>query len=239
MAAISLETRWLRLGISTATGSAIWRWGHPAMTMAANLVMSLEVPWRDGTAIRSARREDLVRLLVPLQRLPSIELLDGSATVDRHDGINPGYGGQPSEIERSEHLRWGIRLTLYLTPHTSELLTLPFHRATMTFQIGSTEPPIDANVTLNPPYQYTSGPKGKLDSHTIRATSAEAIIEGPGRMYAECEYKEPLRCLPAGHGLAARLTLRPADQDASVEMLAEMREVVENGDFKREWQLSK
>ena len=34
----------------------------------------LEVPWREGTAVRSARREDLIRILVPIMRAPSVEV---------------------------------------------------------------------------------------------------------------------------------------------------------------------
>lgn len=42
---------------------------------AAN--MDKEVPWREGTRVRSARRADLIKLLEPLERLPEVELLWG------------------------------------------------------------------------------------------------------------------------------------------------------------------
>lgn len=41
--------------------------------------IELEVPWREGNATRSARREDLMRILVPVSRLPEIELLGAHA----------------------------------------------------------------------------------------------------------------------------------------------------------------
>jgi hypothetical protein len=54
----------------------------------------LEVPWRVGTRTNSARRSDLVRLLVPVVKLPDFELLSagmiigdvklGSATSEIH-----------------------------------------------------------------------------------------------------------------------------------------------------------
>lgn len=37
-----------------------------------------EVPWREGTAIRSAHRQDVVRLLSPLVLTPEVEVIDGS-----------------------------------------------------------------------------------------------------------------------------------------------------------------
>jgi hypothetical protein len=40
---------------------------------AAN--MDREVPWREGTRVRSARRADLIRLLEPLEKLPEIDIL--------------------------------------------------------------------------------------------------------------------------------------------------------------------
>lgn len=40
----------------------------------------LEVPWREGNATRSARREDLIRILVPAVRVPEVELLDARAS---------------------------------------------------------------------------------------------------------------------------------------------------------------
>jgi hypothetical protein len=40
---------------------------------AAN--MDKEVPWREGTSVRSARRADLIRLLEPSEKLPDVDLL--------------------------------------------------------------------------------------------------------------------------------------------------------------------
>lgn len=45
--------------------------------------VQLEVPWREGNSVRSARREDLIRLLVPAVRTPVLELLSGEAQCSR------------------------------------------------------------------------------------------------------------------------------------------------------------
>jgi hypothetical protein len=42
---------------------------------AAN--MDKEVPWREGTRVRSARRADLIKLLEPLEKLPEVDLMWG------------------------------------------------------------------------------------------------------------------------------------------------------------------
>ena len=37
-----------------------------------------EVPWREATGVKSATRSQLLRLLSPLQRLPSLEVIGGT-----------------------------------------------------------------------------------------------------------------------------------------------------------------
>jgi hypothetical protein len=39
--------------------------------------MDKEVPWREGTRVRSARRADLIRLLEPIDKLPEVDVLWG------------------------------------------------------------------------------------------------------------------------------------------------------------------
>ncbi len=39
--------------------------------------IKFEVPWREGTSTRTARRSDLLRLLVPITHKPKIEILGG------------------------------------------------------------------------------------------------------------------------------------------------------------------
>ena len=45
-----------------------------------------EVPWREGTDLRTARRSDLIRLLVPASRLPEAELTFASALLSHESG---------------------------------------------------------------------------------------------------------------------------------------------------------
>jgi hypothetical protein len=45
-----------------------------------------EVPWREATSVRSAKRHDLVRLLVPLTDLPVITVIGGYLSVNQVDG---------------------------------------------------------------------------------------------------------------------------------------------------------
>ena len=78
--------------------------------------VQLEVPWRESTAVRSARRADLLRVLVPAQSLPDVEVLAGYAAA-----TNQFSGGK---YERE----WEVRILVYLVPRSEHRLTIPFHR---------------------------------------------------------------------------------------------------------------
>lgn len=63
-----------------------------------------EVPWRRGTKTETARREDLLRLLAPVRRTPTIEVL--TCEVTPMTGI----------ISKSKADHWSFHLTAYFVP---------------------------------------------------------------------------------------------------------------------------
>lgn len=68
-----------------------------------------EVPWRAGTAIRSAKRSEILRILVPALRLPAVEIRE--VVVGVHPG--PADGRQPAEHQVS------LTAEIYLEPSSS------------------------------------------------------------------------------------------------------------------------
>jgi len=58
---------------------------NPAYGQTGGGPVELEVPWRDGTRVRSARRSEMVRLLSPLAELPSLDVETGF-------GVDPNVG---------------------------------------------------------------------------------------------------------------------------------------------------
>jgi hypothetical protein len=193
--------------------------------------VALEVQWRSGTAIRSARREDLLRILVPIQALPALELLSASASADRQDPAEPGYGGGPEQ--QVEHIQWNIRVTVYVTPRTSDLLVLPVHKAVLTFRHGDGSA-VAAKVRLRPPSWHLSTGSVR-DSHTITATSGEAVLTGPGKLDVTAMYYEPVRLLPRGEPLEVEIALIPSGQDRAVGLATTLKSHENTGDFKRTW----
>ncbi|MGH8901801.1 MAG: hypothetical protein ACRDYA_08970 [Egibacteraceae bacterium] len=71
-----------------------------------------EVPWRDGTRIRSARRADLVRILSPLRQTPSFEVLSAQVELTQD-------GGKVS---------WSVYATLYQQRILDSSIVIPLHR---------------------------------------------------------------------------------------------------------------
>ena len=63
--------------------------------------ISHETPWREGTSIRSARRSDLLKLLIPTMYVPEIEVLDGDLTLS---------------ADKEGNWYWNIHCSTYITP---------------------------------------------------------------------------------------------------------------------------
>lgn len=77
--------------------------------------VDLEVPWREATEVRSARRQDLVRMFQPFVALPSWELIEGALAFGAHmsDQFQAGWHGT---------------LTLYAVPRSGGNVVIPFHK---------------------------------------------------------------------------------------------------------------
>jgi hypothetical protein len=139
--------------------------------------ISYEVPWRDGTAIRTATRADLIRLLVPVVHAPQVEVLGGELVCKYSDG----------------GLKWDlVALRLYVEPAYGEGVVFPFHRCEASFEVFNLVPRTRiTDIRISPPYKPSSrisGARGldavawKPDSLTVEHTNAEVIIKGPGRI---------------------------------------------------------
>jgi hypothetical protein len=171
----------------------------------------LEVPWREGTAIRTARREDLVRILSPLQALPSFEFRDGNLAAIPHTRNG----------EKTENLVWILYLGLYVVPQGREVV-IPFHQCRVEVQTPKPWPRRlhMLNISLREPTKYVRGAVGfsVLDTEsaslTIHSTDDEAIIQGPGRLTLHAAAQTGLKeGLPRGKPVWVVAELRPVEAD--------------------------
>jgi len=141
-----------------------------------------EVPWRKGNSTDSARRSDLIKLLVPLQKNPTFEILSGSIVL--------------TILKSSNKKLFKLHLDLYITPRTSDLLVIPNHRCKANLLLPSTQTKIYFDqIKLHAPIglDFNSSPmditKMKIieKSFTIQSTPNEIVVRGPGTMILETE----------------------------------------------------
>lgn len=123
----------------------------------------LEVPWREGTATRSAKRSELLKLLVPLQNLPGIEVLDGEVRIEQNN-IGEKW--------------WRVQMQLYIEPQRGVDLTIPFHRCRASLEVT----PSNIAAALGGIRLYPRRSSDKNFYKTIEATYDELLVYGPGRV---------------------------------------------------------
>jgi hypothetical protein len=159
-------------------------------------VPSHEVPWREGTEVRTAQRTDLIKILVPKLKDPEIEILNGSLKL----------------FEHQQDITWIFHLEVYITPSIGSSFVIPFHRCSISFAIEKVRLLVVMNkLSIKPPYKYAST-RGAFvasplnlprepDSSTIIHTNEDVLIIGPGRMNIEAHYQESLKEKPSADAL--------------------------------------
>ncbi|MEL4893987.1 hypothetical protein [Crocosphaera sp. Alani8] len=124
-----------------------------------------EVPWREGTRVRSARRSDLILLLSPIEKLPDVEIV---------------Y----KEIRRNKQ---ELKLEIYINPKSETRLAIPFHRCKGTIYI--TEHDLEKFVNREDDYTLTREYSISIFSEDIdpentnmmiQTSTDDIIVRGPG-----------------------------------------------------------
>lgn len=130
--------------------------------------IKFEVPWREATGVRTARREDLVRILIPTLLVPDHDVLSASI----------------SEINRAKSsnatVKLGhLRVDLCVIPRTEALVNVLFYRCEAKFRVGAAGWNQLDNIML-----FAPGAPGSGDYvlRAIRWSPHEARIDGPVRV---------------------------------------------------------
>jgi hypothetical protein len=161
-----------------------------------------EVPWREGTSVRSARRADLLRLLAPLQDQPHIEVLDLALC----SGVSPA---QPAPW-------WKIDGHLYVTPARPGVqLVFPHHRLAAEVEFSNrARLAFKARATCTAATATNTAGELVLTAPTMIelkawASSADAFDPGPALV--------ELHLRPAGTHHAIKIPVRVQPSSASPE----------------------
>lgn len=113
-----------------------------------------EVPWREGTAVRTIRRSELLRVLSPLQSAPEFNLRSVKLLC---------------QYDQSDELEWLLVVKLYLVPPSAEPLVIPFERCRVTASIFE-------SIDESDHYDISIGGRS---SGTVNCTKTEAVILHP------------------------------------------------------------
>lgn len=151
---------------------------NPAFGSKEGGAVELEIPWRENTAVRSAHRSDLIRLLAPLELLPEIEIL----------GVRLSVGTKSTRLDVLTLIS-----KLYIVPKSRNRVVIPFHRCRVEFEIAGI-PLLEADsIVLYPPGRTASygTVKSKPGSLTIQSTAHEIIVDDPGKIWLRATAKRP------------------------------------------------
>ena len=167
--------------------------------------VSDEVPWREGTKVRSATRSDLIRMLTPLEGLPALQLLSMSLLADKRDDTT---------------LSWRLVAKIYASSKTRGEMIFPFHACTAIADIGDHRRRVSfGDIAIMPyPHPHPAAPS----SPTIRFSSTEIIIASAGMVTFNASGSTPLGEYgnPIGDSAHCRIELVQA-HDSRPVILAE------------------
>jgi hypothetical protein len=144
-----------------------------------------EVPWRENTALRTAKRSDLIRLLAPIEKLPEIEIIDLE--------LNACIGGRPNYLGAQLCPdRLYLESNLYIVSKNRERVIIPFHRCKVIFKIGGL-PDIESNhIEICPAGNRDSiWIENNQKSLTVKSTEHEIIIDGAGKVLLKVSAERP------------------------------------------------
>jgi hypothetical protein len=198
-----------------------------------------EVPWRDGTAVRSARRADLIRMLAPVARLPEIEVLTASAS-GRSRSPEEQRGQSYNEITAAEYLSWYFDVEMYVTPAIGGLAVLPVHRTKFEFAVddGPYNLVSDAQARYYAPSSTSfsmGGFQSTSDSASVEATTSEAIVHLPGRVGFHAQHIEAVHTLSPKAAIRVRFAVIPIHTDRSLLLEVELSSTSADRDGTLTW----
>lgn len=193
--------------------------------------MASEVPWRDGTSVRTATRNDLVRMLVPTVAQPEVEVLHGSGrlTIEKENF--------PSDTVIGVKLSFSI--SVYLYPRDEGTVVIPFHKCQCVLADSTGGNLIDEfQFTMYRPFSYHSQ-GSRPDTVTLERTSSELIAHGPGKCSIEVDVVLPaepewLKTEP----LQLRIVLYVIDSELPVEIGVPLKQGEPASDAIRWWSIS-
>ena len=179
-----------------------------------------ETPWREGTSVRSATRLDLIKILSPIQALPSIEVISGQVAGNKN--------------RDSDKVTWSVSLTLYIIPADENRLVIPFHYCNVSVNFSKDLGRIGfGEIRLHPPSTGFGAQAPRLLSKTIVSTPDELIGDGPGKCYLNASVQTEGPAKQLNENAQVALSLLPVNAEYPVVVEAELRHDTSESDDSR------
>lgn len=145
----------------------------PFIVNHSNQTVSREIPWREGTRVRSATRYDVIRLLLPTSELPQISILRGELKVTAWQ--------VPQQSDERYLYTWSLDVGLYAEATAG--FVLPDHLLRVAARIPAHDPPFEFNAWATShqptsPYQAAVRHAERGDDQLIVSGSAAFAVHG-------------------------------------------------------------
>jgi hypothetical protein len=175
------------------TGAAPFIVKNPLFGTSAGQVIESEVPWRDGTRVRTIRKNELRTLLSP--RITAPEIVVRSAGLTLHP---------PAGSEGGSSRRWSGQMVWAVESIVPKRLTLPLYRMTLRIEF----PDHGYVADMEPAFMDARSLRSSDGAPDVRYVGDYVVIDGPGIIQTHVMQRGDPPPLPAAAlGSPATITL--------------------------------
>ncbi len=166
----------------------------------------LEVPWRVGNRTIPATRSHLIRLISPLEPLPSIQVIDGHLS----------FTVAPSSDFEKNGLDLFLNLLLYVSLKSDKKLVIPFHQCNVSYKLSKAPDLIQLDsLEIKPAEGYYWGLERISSNHFMIKTPYEVVISNSGMVRLTAKRK-----LSVKEEIEGLLDINPQNHD--IEIIAKL-----------------
>lgn len=186
---------------------------------AASGPVDWDVPWRTLTETRSATREQLLRILVPVSRQPTVDVRPSTLFIEERDG----------EEKRDF---WQVALALYIVPPEDGRYVYPFKDFVVDVSVGDVAISFQEHLKVTVPWEWARGgggfttgmPSRRPASLTMEQGPHELIVYAAGQFHVDSWAYTERRPIPKGR-VEISLAFREAGSVDEIKVRATLKRV--------------
>jgi len=186
--------------------------------------IAYEVPWREGTSIRSAKHGDLLKILVPVSYLPEIEIFNARLNLN---SVKP---------DSDSLVLFSLSIETYIIPNNKMPLVIPCHRCKIEIETIDSDfiACLDKEILIKPPTIRKTNMSNirsaevneKALSVTAFYTPSEIFINGPGCVNITAESENiPLDISNLPSEIVLKCVMKPAGIEKDIKMIIPFKRV--------------